>query len=155
MSTFSGQAATVSSRGTTIATGAPVACDARRATSRRPSPPSTASTIARWTSRRRSMSGPAVRSAFPLIAFTTESLLLQRRGRVGVRLERLLPRLARADAIAGLDGKDEHLPVADGARAAVLEDRVHDRLHVAVGHHALDLPWGAGSSSAPPRGSAR
>src|SRR3954452_3894429 len=85
------------------------------------------------------MSGPAARFAFPLIAFMTWELLLQRRGRVGVRLQRLLPGLARADAVAGLDRQDEHLAVAHGARAAVLEDRVHDRLHVAVGHHALDL----------------
>src|SRR3954467_7458536 len=121
MSTFSGQATTVSSRGTTIATGAPVACDARRATSRRPSPPRTASTIARWTPRRRSMSGPAARSAFPLIAFMTE-LLLQRGGRVRVRLERLLPGLAGADAVARLDRQDEDLAIAHRAGAAVLED---------------------------------
>src|SRR5436190_7851686 len=118
----------MSTRGTTTATGAPAACDARRATSRRPSPPSTASTIARWTPRRRSMSGPAARSAFPLIAFKAGPLLLECRGRVRVGLEGLLAGFPGADAVAGLDGDDEHLAVTHRARAAVLEDRVDDRL---------------------------
>src|SRR3712207_7839424 len=48
-----------------------------------------------------------------------------------------------ADPVGLLDGHHEHLPVADVARAGVLEDRVDDRLHVPRGDRALDLDLGA------------
>ena len=63
--------------------------------------------------------------------------------RVGVRLQDLLAGLAGPDAVGLLDRKHEHLAVADGAGAAVLQDRVHDRLHVARRDDALDLDLGA------------
>src|SRR5215218_523222 len=60
-------------------------------------------------------------------------------GSAGMGLEGLLAGLAGADPVGLLDRHHEHLAVADRARAGVLEDRVHDRLHVARGDHALDL----------------
>ena len=62
--------------------------------------------------------------------------------RVRVRLEHLLAGLARADAVALVDRQHEHLAVADGAGPRVLEDRLHDRLHVTVGDDALQLDLG-------------
>src|SRR5918997_1446881 len=48
-----------------------------------------------------------------------------------------------ADAVDLLDRHDEHLAVADLARAGVLEDGVDHRRHVARGDHALELDLGA------------
>jgi hypothetical protein len=62
-----------------------------------------------------------------------------RRGDLRVGLQRLLTGLAGTDAIGLLDRHDEHLAVADGAGSCVLEDRVHDRLHVTARDHALEL----------------
>src|SRR3954451_23165956 len=64
---------------------------------------------------------------------------LGRRSGFRMGLEDLLAGLAGPDAIALLHRKDEHLAVAHGPRPRVLEDRVGDRLHVAVGDHALEL----------------
>src|SRR5690348_5049229 len=60
-----------------------------------------------------------------------------------MRLEDLLPRLPGTHAIGGLDRQHEQLAVADRPGARVLEDRVDDRLHVAVVHDALDLELGS------------
>src|SRR6266550_4027017 len=54
-------------------------------------------------------------------------------------LEDLLAGLTGPHAVALLHRKDEHLAVAHGPRPRMLEDRVDDRLHVAVGDHAFEL----------------
>src|SRR4051794_16972466 len=56
-----------------------------------------------------------------------------------MRLQRFLAGLAGADPVRLLNREDEHLAVPDGARPSVLEDGVDHRLHVAAGHHALEL----------------
>src|SRR3954469_12020555 len=140
-----GELAAAPSRGMTIATGGPAASAASAATRARPSPPRMASTICRWTARSRSTRAPPPRAAgsrcdpaAPIIARASGG----RRRRAGVDLEDLLARLPGPDAVALLHREHEHLAVAHGAGARVLEDRVDDRLHVAVGHHALELDLG-------------
>src|SRR5918995_7278779 len=133
------EATATPSRGTTTTTGPPAASAARSATAPRPSPVSTASSICRCTARRRSTSDAAAggdMSGRPVV------IRLLRRGlsgHLGMGLQGLLAGLAGADPVGLLDRHDEHLPVADLARAGVLEDRVHDRLHVLGGHDALEL----------------
>src|SRR3712207_1883746 len=56
-----------------------------------------------------------------------------------VRLEHLLAGLPGADANRVLDGEKEDLPVADGARPGVLQDRLDDHRGVLVLDHALQL----------------
>ena len=75
----------------------------------------------------------------PAASGTRHPLLGRGGRRVRVGLEDLLAGLTGPDAVALLDREHEHLPVAHGAGARVLEDRVDDRLHVAVGDHALEL----------------
>src|SRR4051794_27990081 len=60
-------------------------------------------------------------------------------GDARVGLQGLFAGLARANPVGLLDGQDEHLAVADGAGAGVLEDRLDDRLHVTRRHDALEL----------------
>src|SRR5256886_12999002 len=139
-------------RGTMIATGPAAASAASSATRPSPSPASTASTIWRWTSRRRSTSEAGGAAALPPAppvpglpepcAPGSARALMSLRGRcrrVRMGLQPLLPGLAGADAVGRLDRHDEHLAIADRARAGVLEDRVHDRLHVLISDNALDL----------------
>src|SRR5262245_39269267 len=56
-----------------------------------------------------------------------------------VYLQNRLAALAGADANRLLHRQDEDLPVADLARASVLEDRLDDEALVLVLHHNLDL----------------
>src|SRR4051812_29688867 len=128
-------------RGMTIATAPPAASAASSATRPRPSPPSTASTISRWTARSRSISdGRPAGSAGWAAATILLARSVDRLGcRVGVRLQRLFARLPRADPVRLLHRQHEHLAVSDGAGARVPEDGVDDRLHVTRGDHALDL----------------
>src|SRR3954452_12480428 len=133
------------SRGTTIATGAPAASAARAATRASPSPLRTASSISRWTARSRA-TRPAAPAGPPPGAAARDaagSWLTVRpsgdRSGVGVGLEDFLAGLAGPHAVGVVDRQHEDLPVADGPGPRVLEDRVHDRLHVTVGDDALEL----------------
>src|ERR1700754_675057 len=121
-----------------IATGPPAAAAASWAPRPSPSPPSTASTISRWTARSRSTSEPW-RAGSVLWAAANLRHLLGLGGRAGVRLQGLLTGLAGADPVRLVHRQHEHLAVADRTGARVLEDRVHDRLHVARRDHTLDL----------------
>src|SRR5687767_4285486 len=133
------EATATPSRGTTTTTGPPAASAARSATAARPSPVNTASSICRCTARSRSTSDVAAggeMSGRPVMGFGSGRGL----GRhLGMGLQGLLTGLAGADPVGLLYGHDEHLAVADLAGAGVLEDRVHDRLHVLAGHDALEL----------------
>src|SRR3954468_11584095 len=151
-------AAAAPRRGTTMATTPPVSPAARAATPSRPSPPSTASTIRRCTERSRSTTvaprgcasiatsniaslkrGAAVTAA-PRIRLVRTGLSPGRlHGDLRVGLQGVLAGLARANPVGLLDRHDEHLAVADRARAGVLEDGVDHRLHVLAGHDAFEL----------------
>src|SRR3954471_250332 len=137
------------SRGTTAATGAFTASAARTQTRPRPSPATTAATMSMWTVRSRAASSSGRRPGgrdcpSPLGSGDDGTRLagVDRRGRVRVGLQGLLPALARPDAVGLLDRHDEALSVADRAGPGVAEDALHHGLDVLRRDHALDLELG-------------